>query len=1197
MALGKPFRVASLQAPHKFSIILRHRNKDDALLFESNAVAQLSAPEVAVIRKSYTEIIESYYGCLGVLQFFPEDEPLLYLVLVSGCVSVGKILDSEIYRITQTTFINLRGPFPEDERVTEIKKVLNAGTFYFSWSAGESLDLTLCEQRRAHAKDIDNRFFWNRTMFLHFLRYGIDCNEWLLKMTCGSVEIKTVYAGAKNVKSAVISRLSCERAGTRFNVRGTNDDGHVANFVETEQIMCTDHDTVAFIQTRGSVPLFWEQPGVQVGSHKVRLSRGPEAACSALAKHLQMLKDRYGKQAIVNLLGTNMVGSKEGEAMLSSLFHSQHTNDPNHNDIAHVLFDYHQEVRGTRGLDRLDVQIARYISEFGFYHVKDGQIQRQQSGTIRTNCLDCLDRTNCVQTFIGLKVLENQLREIGLIQTYTRFEEVFRQMWINNGNEVSKIYAGTGAIQGGSVQAKLMDGARSAARTIQNNLLDQSKQEAIDVLLLGHTFNTEVTSYARSLLPAHYLHAPPTILRQMVKRWEDYTTPKSLRVVVGTYNVNGGKHFRSVVYKDLSLSDWLLDAAKIGRSSSLVSFEEEEDTGRPADIYAVGFQEIVDLNASNIMAASTENQKAWAEELGKILNRDRGYVLLTSLQLVGVCLFIFTRPELLPHIKDVATDSVKTGLGGAAGNKGGVAIRCVVYSTSICFVCSHFAAGQSQVKERCDDFAEISRRILFPMGRTLDSHDYIFWCGDFNFRIDIDREEVKDLIRRQEWPLLLRGDQLTVEREKDNVFEGFNEGEINFAPTYKYDLFSEDYDTSEKCRIPAWTDRVLWKRNMPLSDMTPPHDWDAGRCSYYGRAELKQSDHRPVVAVIEIDAFAVDERNRDRIFKDVIKQLGPADATVILTADDPAAFESDDSDQIILNELSCCGDIILVRHLGTELWITFKDGVSALAAIQLETIQVGDYIVRINLKTRDWDNHLEKEMALCVNNCLPLLPGQNNNTIKGVSSYTNLMHVPEEPLRRVSSESMLGEAPNKVKVPPRPAQPGRPVPPPGRPPPPRSPQPERKVMMPETDAKVSKSVEVSPKQSPITEIFQTSSFQSQQSSAPPLPPKADSPILEQQVPPIPKRANSVESPKKDIRPVIPPAVSNYDPWESHQTVLAQQPVAPVVSNPTNLPPIPARQVGSKPPPGALPPIPARSGGGQVPPVPARGAPAIPPRKT
>lgn len=44
-------------------------------------------------------------------------------MLVSGCVSVGKILDSEIYRITATTFVNLRGPFPEDERVTEVSVV------------------------------------------------------------------------------------------------------------------------------------------------------------------------------------------------------------------------------------------------------------------------------------------------------------------------------------------------------------------------------------------------------------------------------------------------------------------------------------------------------------------------------------------------------------------------------------------------------------------------------------------------------------------------------------------------------------------------------------------------------------------------------------------------------------------------------------------------------------------------------------------------------------------------------------------------------------------------------------------------------------------------------------------------------------------------------------------------------------------
>lgn len=65
---------------------------------------------------------------------------------------------------------------------------------------------------------------------------------------------------------------------------------------------------------------------------------------------------------------------------------------------------------------------------------------------------------------------------------------------------------------------------------------------------------------------------------------------------------------------------------------------------------------------------SSENAKLWAEELQKVLSRDREYVLLTYQQLVGVCLFLFIQPEHSPYIRDVAVDSVKTGLGGATGN-------------------------------------------------------------------------------------------------------------------------------------------------------------------------------------------------------------------------------------------------------------------------------------------------------------------------------------------------------------------------------------------------------------------------------------------------------------------------------------------------------------------------------------------------
>ena len=168
----------------------------------------------------------------------------------------------------------------------------------------------------------------------------------------------------------------------------------------------------------------------------------------------------------------------------------------------------------------------------------------------------------------------------------------------------------------------------------------------------------------------------------------------------------------------------------------------EEEGWRSADIYAVGFEEIVDLNASNIMAASSENAKAWATELQKVLSRDQPFALLTYVQLVGVCLYVFIRPELAPYVRDVATDSVKTGLGGATGNKGGVAVRFVLRNTSLCFVCSHFAAGQSQWAERNADYTEITRRICFPHGRKVEQHDFVFWCGDFNYRIDLDRDEV-----------------------------------------------------------------------------------------------------------------------------------------------------------------------------------------------------------------------------------------------------------------------------------------------------------------------------------------------------------------------------------------------------------------------------------------------------------------------
>ncbi|XP_031787323.1 synaptojanin-1 isoform X1 [Nasonia vitripennis] len=1011
MAMGKFFRVyEKLKPPNPYSIIMEHRNYSETLLFESQAVAVLTAHETDSLKTQYTKLLEAY-GCLGVLQLNSGENTFLYLVMVTGCFSVGKIYDSEVFRITQSNFIPLHhNQSSNEDRIAEVRKVLNSGTFYFSWSAAghEALDITLSVQRRYISDHTDKRFFWNRMLQIHLSRFGVNTDYWLLKAMCGSVEIRSVYAGHRQARTVVISRLSCERAGTRFNVRGTNDDGNVANFVETEQIIYLDNEVTSYMQTRGSVPLFWEQPGIQVGSHKIKISRGFEASAPAFNRHMNLLKRRYGKQAIVNLLGSSLVGSKEGEAVLSQLFQTHHNASVHAADVAHIVFDYHQECRGgnTKNLAKLKERTLKYLEDFSLFYAMGNDVINSQVGTIRTNCLDCLDRTNCVQTFFALEILKQQLALLKLnekAQIISRFDEVFRQMWINNGNEISKIYAGTGAIQGSS---KLMDGARSAARTIQNNLLDSNKQEAMDILLLGSTLNTELADRARLLLSPYMLHAQPSILREMCKRYKEYVDTKPLRIGVATYNVNGGKHFRSVVYKDVTLSDWLLDAPKI--NSTVV--DDSDDT--PVDIFAIGFEEIVDLNASNIMAASHENARAWAEELQKVLSRDHEYVLITYQQLVGVCLYVFIRPEHVGFLRDVAVDCVKTGLGGATGNKGAVAIRFVLFSTSFCFVCAHFAAGQSQVNERNADYAEITRKVAFPMGRTLNAHDYVFWCGDFNYRVDMDKEDMKELIRRNELDEILQYDQLRVQQDQGNVFKNFSEGPITFPPTYKYDLFSDDYDTSEKCRQPAWTDRVLWKRRKLIHDIESEADWNPGKLVFYGRAELKQSDHRPVIAVIDIDVHCVNKEKRDNVFRDVIRDLGPPDGTIVVCVDQDCDEVENVFDEsfmsALVQDLSEIGEIILVRFVNDTIWITFRDGQSALAAARKGFTTICGYQLKLTLKSPNWVSSIEREID------------SFKNTDESEENQSNLI------AGRLENLSMKNQRFEGHKPPPRPLPPARP---------------------------------------------------------------------------------------------------------------------------------------------------------------------------
>uniref|UniRef100_A0A8D2G5Z1 Synaptojanin-2 n=1 Tax=Theropithecus gelada TaxID=9565 RepID=A0A8D2G5Z1_THEGE len=1025
MALSKGLRLLGrLGAAGDCSVLLEARGRGDCLLFEAGTVATLAPEEKEVIKGQYGKLTDAY-GCLGELRLKSGGTSLSFLVLVTGCTSVGRIPDAEIYKITATDFYPLQEEAKEEERLIALKKILSSGVFYFSWpNDGSHFDLTVRTQKQGDdSSEWGNSFFWNQLLHVPLRQHQVSCCDWLLKTICGVVTIRTVYASHKQAKACLISRVSCERTGARFHTRGINDDGHVSNFVETEQTIYMDDGVSSFVQIRGSVPLFWEQPGLQVGSHHLRLHRGLEANAPAFDRHMVLLKEQYGQQVVVNLLG-----SRGGEEVLNRAFKKLLWASCHAGDTPMINFDFHQFAKGGK-LEKLETllrpQLKLHWEDFDVFTKGENVSPRFQKGTLRMNCLDCLDRTNTVQSFIALEVLHLQLETLGLSSKpiVDRFVESFKAMWSLNGHSLSKVFTGSRSLEGKAKVGKLKDGARSMSRTIQSNFFDGVKQEAIKLLLVGDVYGEEMADKGGMLLDSTALLVTPRILKAMTERQSEFTNFKRIRIAMGTWNVNGGKQFRSNLLGTAELTDWLLDSPQLSGAA------ESQDDSSPADIFAVGFEEMVELSAGNIVNASTTNKKMWGEQLQKAISRSHRYILLTSAQLVGVCLYIFVRPYHVPFIRDVAIDTVKTGMGGKAGNKGAVGIRFQFHSTSFCFICSHLTAGQSQVKERNEDYKEITQKLCFPMGRNVFSHDYVFWCGDFNYRIDLTYEEVFYFVKRQDWKKLLEFDQLQLQKSSGKIFKDFHEGAINFGPTYKYDVGSAAYDTSDKCRTPAWTDRVLWWRKKHPFDKTAgelnlldsdldvdtkvKHTWSPGALQYYGRAELQASDHRPVLAIVEVEVQEVDVGARERVFQEVSSFQGPLDATVVVNLQSPTLEEKnefpEDLRAELMQTLGNYGTIVLVRINQGQMLVTFADSHSALSVLDVDGMKVKGRAVKIRPKTKDWLKGLREEIIRKRDSMAPVSPTANSCLLEENFDFTSLDYESEGDILEDDEDYLVDE--------------------------------------------------------------------------------------------------------------------------------------------------------------------------------------------
>ncbi|KAK8918675.1 Type I inositol 1,4,5-trisphosphate 5-phosphatase CVP2 [Platanthera zijinensis] len=256
------------------------------------------------------------------------------------------------------------------------------------------------------------------------------------------------------------------------------------------------------------------------------------------------------------------------------------------------------------------------------------------------------------------------------------------------------------------------------------------------------------------------------------------------------------------------------------------------------------------------------------DTVGKTSSGRRRYCCIVRKKMVGIFVTVWTKKELVQHISHLRISCVGRGIMGRLGNKGCISVSMSLHQTSFCFICSHLASGEKEGDElrRNSDVMKILRSTAFrricKSGRRRNpskilDHDRVIWLGDLNYRIALSYSETKRLLEQNNWDALLENDQLRIEREAGRVFNGWKEGKIYFAPTYKYSNNSDSYSgenikRKSKRRTPAWCDRILWHG-------------DGITQLVYVRGESKLSDHRPVFAAFSVDAEVLDERFRKEL--------------------------------------------------------------------------------------------------------------------------------------------------------------------------------------------------------------------------------------------------------------------------------------------------------------------------------------------
>lgn len=725
-------------------------------------------PRNSVPLSNFKKIQKDLYGCLGLISL----KGRTYVGFISGYQDIGPITPRKyVKRLINTVFVNFSGevftlssnlpPSQFDEfndstesqsptsRINSIMKLLETGTFYYSYDTDlsvkmQELDLSNQVNNGSYYTNIQNlqddyagRFIWNGNLInelsLFRGRLAIDEKEsfdkggFYLTLIRGFVRCEVLQQNPPCCIS-IISRQDCRKIGHLFGPSCMDDEGNVANFVETEIIFYKNDSIVSFAIVKGNIPLFWKLDS-HLLSTKIEFPRSDDSSKHAFNRFFESLCTEYNMVFVLEALSSKGCQPELSEKYSNALKELQ--NDHSELSIGYKKLKYAvslgSKLRNKSDFITLllqDEQIHTVLENYSVYKFDfNEKIQTsKQLGVFLINTLDSIARSNHIESKISEMILEHIFGDEFTPQIWN----AHGILWSTNGAALGKLSETyntsfktknkTGGLIGKFAEQSKKYAEQSKNYVSSGSNSNSGRQTQFD-RLLGRK-NKEVQ--VELLDPIH-----DYFLEILEERKFEFINKRDLSIFAVTYNVN------AVLYND-DLHNLLFPEAEY----------------KDYDLIAIALEEVIELTPSKVMTIDLRTRNFWEKKFKQTLNKQhtKEYTLIRGEQLGGVLLLVYANSKTVDNIKNVETSVKKTGFKGISANKGGVAITFTFSTHSrICFVASHLAAGQNNSEERHQNYKTISNGLTFKKCKNIKDSDILIWMGDLNYRINAPN----DIVRRK----------------------------------------------------------------------------------------------------------------------------------------------------------------------------------------------------------------------------------------------------------------------------------------------------------------------------------------------------------------------------------------------------------------------------------------------------------------